>query len=110
MGDVSGIRDYGLSAIEHKISLVLDIREFTNGGYPKDLFKLIKEDHSLVEDIFASDDSLIILPSSREAAKNIYDACVYFDDEWNDGELRGVADDVSWIKMDGRYWLSLWWD
>lgn len=108
MSSVGKIRDYGGSAIDQKISLTTSITEFTNGGYPKELFGVISADHSLVEDIFASDDSLLILPSSKEAAKKIYASCVYFDDDC--GELRGVADDVCWLKMDGRYWLSLWWD
>lgn len=110
MSRVGEVRDYGDSAIDQKINLTVSITEFTNGGYPKELFDLISADHSLVEDIFASDDSLLVLPRSKEAAKKIYASCVYYDEDWDDGELRGVADDVSWLKMDDRYWLSLWWD
>lgn len=96
-----------LTAIEYKISMLLNINEFTNGGYPSELFELIRNNPDTIIDLMCSNDSLILLPSSKENAEKLYLSCV-FKDEF--GEISECADEVCWEKIENRWWLSLWWD
>ena len=79
-----------------------------NGGGAGVLHEYIKDNHSAVEDIVLDSDSLMILPSSKEEAGKLYNLAVGEADK--DEETFAIADEVDWVKIEGRWWLSLWWD
>lgn len=82
--------------------------DFGNSGVPNVLQELLKEKRELVEDAFFGSDSLYILPATREFAKELFYTMV----GEKDGEYDyfSFADDIRWVKLGDRYWLSLWWD
>lgn len=80
--------------------------DFGNCGVPQDIQYVFNSHVDWVEDVFIGIDSIYILPSSREAAENLYDVVVRIED----GEEYALADDVSWYKLGDRYWLGLWFD
>ena len=82
---------------------------FGNCGVPTQLQDFLLRDKKGIEDVFIGDDSLYILPRSKQSAKYLFDTCVGNEDEWNDYP-NSLADEISWVKMGDRYWLSLWWD
>jgi len=84
--------------------------DFGNCGVPTELQDFLLRNKKSIEDIFLGDDSLYILPKTRDIAKELLSVCMG-EEEYNDpGYYRALADDISWIKLGDRYYLSLWWD
>lgn len=96
---------------EFRLGLFLSSRycQLGNGGPSSDLIKLLESNRRQVEDIFFTTDSLYILPKTREFAATLLMLCKGDKDEYGD-YINREADEISWEKIDGRYWLSLWWD
>ena len=86
---------------------------FGNSGVPTKLQDHLLRDRKGIEDIFMVDDSLYILPKSKQSAKYLFDVVMdgcSTEDDGEDDDGMPLADDISWVKMGDRYWLSLWWD
>lgn len=82
---------------------------FGNCGVPEKLQDFLIRDKKGIEDIFLGQDCLYILPKSQQSAKYLFDLCVGDKDEY-DSYPNSLADEISWVKLGNRYYLSLWWD
>ena len=79
-----------------------------NGGFSPETATFLRNNRSLIADAFTDNDSVYILPKTREFAKELFKQILHnYDPEKDYG---AEADEVEWVKIEGRYWLSLWWD
>lgn len=113
MGRYNNINDMECTAGDFRVSRFIqsmDGIDFGNCGVPKQLQEYIKNDRKAIEDIFVCGDSMYILPKTRETAKYLFDVVMdgYTEDDYCD--KIPLADEVKWVKLGDRYWLSLWWD
>lgn len=83
---------------------------FGNCDVPNKLQDFLIRDKKAIEDVFVIGDSLYILPRSRQTAKYLFDIVMNGYDEVYQNEGCPLADEIEWVKMGDRYWLSLWWD
>lgn len=86
--------------------------DFGNGGLTKKSIDFLYKNLPLIEMAFRTADSLYILPKTHEFARDLF---VVMRGEQPDPEREpdywsAEADEVSWDLVDGRYWLTLWWD
>lgn len=95
--------------VDNFISIMRDIH-FGNCDIPTELQDYIIRDKKGIEDIFLTDNGLYILPKSIQSAKYLFDVCTGEKNiEYNEYE-NSLADEIDWMKIGDRYWLSLWWD
>lgn len=112
MGRYNNICDMNCTPNEFRVDQfigTMDRINFGNCGVPKQLQEYIRNDRKAIEDIFVCGDSLYVLPRTRETAKYLFDVVMdgYTEDNYDEQPL---ADEVEWVKLGDRYWLSLWWD
>lgn len=101
------------TAAEYRVNLFFADTIFVqlgNGGVPSDLRALLEKNKGLVEDVFSNSDSLYILPRNKEFATALYNTSVGPFNEDDQEYQEPCADEISWVKIEGRYWLCLWWD
>lgn len=113
MSRYGSITDYGCSAQEFRVKSFLQEMnsiDFGNCGVPTKLQDHLIRDKKGIEDIFVLDDSLYILPRSKQSAKYLFDVVMNdYNAELNDSEFP-LADEIDWCKLGDRYYLRLWWD
>ena len=105
------IRESGETAEHYRVSSFIaaaDRIDFGNCGVPTVLQEHIKTNRDSIEDIFIDNDSVYILPRTREAARELFDLCR--GEKEDEEDYWGIADEINWLKLGDRYWLSLWWD
>lgn len=83
--------------------------DFGNCGVPTVLQEYVKNNRGSIEDIFIDNDSVYILPRTRESASELFNLC-RGEKEDDEEDYWGIADEINWLKLGDRYWLSLWWD
>lgn len=86
----------------------MDRIDFGNCGVPTAIQEYFRDKKENIQDVFIGEDSMYILPATEEVAEELYDLIVPTEAE--DGEATALADEVSWLKLEDRYWLHLWWD
>lgn len=84
--------------------------DFGNGGLNKESIKFLTENCDKIEAMFRTGDSLWILPATHEFARELFIHMRGEKDDYEEDYYHAVADEMGWDKVDGRYWLSLWWD
>lgn len=116
MSRYGNIQDPKCSAQDFKIDRFINDMgriSFGNSGVPKELQEYIKADRKAIEDIFACGDCLYILPKTRETAQYLFKVAMngYVENSIDDNDTSyPLADEIEWIKLGDRYYLSLWWD
>lgn len=107
------IHDFDQTASEFRVQLFIgdmDRIDFGNCGVPTALQEYFKNNREKIEDVFVVDASMYVLPATHESAKELFDICRGKRDEDEDDGWYTLADEISWVKLGDRYWLSLWWD
>lgn len=87
----------------------LDRLQLGNGGVNKETLLFMTQYRSELQDMFIDDDSLYVLPASKQFAAMLFSHCIGKRDEYGE-HSNAIADEIDWIKIGSRYWLRLWWD
>jgi hypothetical protein len=107
------IREHEGTAQEFRVNLFFQStieQQLGNGGIPKTLQDFLKANRELVEDVFSDDDSVYILPKTKEFAGELFNVCTGPYGKEFEEYAENCADEIDWNKIEGRYWLGLWWD
>lgn len=107
------INETNQTANEYRVGLILNsvsAIQLGNGGLNKPMIHFLNRNKADIEDIFLDNDSLYILPKTKEFATLLFNTCVGEKVQGEDEYLSPIADEIDWLKLGDRYYLRLWWD
>lgn len=76
-----------------------------NGARTNEVADYVMDEKNGIEDFIVGDSACMILAKDRDSAKKLWTFAAPQDDE-----SFGIADEVDWLKVEDRWWLTLWWD